>query len=1209
MIAAGVLVAAGITTVTALPANAAVSCQVDYVLRTQWNTGFTTDFTLHNNGDPLTSWTLTFTWPGNQQITQAPWNAGAWSQTGNAVSISNAAWNGTVATGGVVSGMGFNASYSGTNTNPTNFAINGTPCGGQQQTPQLVVTPTNVPVPEGGTATYAVHLTSAPAANVTVTSTAGTGDADITVSGGASLTFTPANFATNQNVTLAAAEDPDTSPGTRTITVASTGMTSVNVTATEQDNDTATQSLVVTPTALSVPENNTATFSVRLAVAPTANVTVTTTAATTGDTDLTVSAGATLTFTTANFATPQNVTLRDAEDADATNGTRNFTVASAGLTSVTVAATEADNDVTQQSLIVTPTAVTVPENNTATFSVRLAVAPTANVTVTTTAAATGDTDLTVSAGGSLTFTTANFATPQNVTLRDAEDADTANGTRNFTVASAGLTSVTVAATEMDNDVSTQAIVVAPTSVNVPEAGTATYSVRLAVQPAANVTVTSTAATTGDADLTVSAGASLTFTTANWNVTQNVTLAAAEDADTANGTRNITVASTGLTSVTVVATEADNDVSQYVNEFMIQYNKIKDPANGYFSPEGVPYHSVERLMVEAPDHGHETTSEAFSFYVWLEAMYGRVTGDWSRFNTAWTTLETFIIPSSQFQTTNYNATDPADYAPEFPEPSGYPAPLDPNIDTGNDPLFAELQSTYGNAAIYAMHWLLDVDNVYGYGQPSSSTAFCHDTAPAGNPSRVVFINTYQRGPQESVWETVAQPSCETFAFGQSGSGFLPIFIGGSAAQQWRFTDAPDADARAVEAAYWALTWATERGQQADVTTTVGKAAKMGDYLRYAFYDKYFKSLGCAAPTCATSSAKNGMTGLLSWYFAWGGASDGAWSWRIGASHNHGGYQNPLAAWALSTAGPTAIRPLSPTAGADWSLSLTRQLQFVTWLQSAEGAIAGGATNSWNGNYSARPTDLPQFLGMTYDFQPVYHDPPSNQWFGFQAWGMSRTAEYYRVTGDPLAKAILDKWVTWAMANTTLGANGAYQIPSTLSWTGAPSASFNGTGTPAANPNLHVTIVDFTNDIGPTAALARTLTSYAIRAGATSGLGLQAHDTAKGLLDRLLLRKEAVGISQPEQRTDYNRFDDVWTSSNQQGLFIPSGYNGRMANGDPIQPGSTFLSIRTFLTSEPGWASVQTYLSGGAAPTFTYHRFWAQTDTALALADFGFAFPNG
>jgi hypothetical protein len=37
---------------------------------------------------------------------------------------------------------------------------------------------------------------------------------------------------------------------------------------------------------------------------------------------------------------------------------------------------------------------------------------------------------------------------------------------------------------------------------------------------------------------------------------------------------------------------------------------------------VPYHSVETLIVEAPDHGHETTSEAFSYWLWLEASTAR-----------------------------------------------------------------------------------------------------------------------------------------------------------------------------------------------------------------------------------------------------------------------------------------------------------------------------------------------------------------------------------------------------------------------------------------------------------------------------------------------------------------------------------------------------------------------------------------------------------
>src|SRR5207248_7484276 len=67
-------------------------------------------------------------------------------------------------------------------------------------------------------------------------------------------------------------------------------------------------------------------------------------------------------------------------------------------------------------------------------------------------------------------------------------------------------------------------------------------------------------------------------------------------------------------------------------------------------------------------------------------------------------------------------------------------------------------------------------------------------------------------------------------------------------------------------------------------------------------------------------------------------------------------------------------------------------------------------------------------------PVYHNPPSNQWFGWQAWSMERVAEYYNVTGDANAKAILDKWVAWASSKTTINADGTYQIPNTLNWMG-------------------------------------------------------------------------------------------------------------------------------------------------------------------------------
>ena len=86
-----------------------------------------------------------------------------------------------------------------------------------------------------------------------------------------------------------------------------------------------------------------------------------------------------------------------------------------------------------------------------------------------------------------------------------------------------------------------------TRVSVTEGRHNTFTVKLAFQPAANVTV-SVARASGDTDLTVSGGASLTFTSANWNTAQTVTLAAAQDVDLANGSAVFDVTSTGLTTV-------------------------------------------------------------------------------------------------------------------------------------------------------------------------------------------------------------------------------------------------------------------------------------------------------------------------------------------------------------------------------------------------------------------------------------------------------------------------------------------------------------------------------------------------------------------------------------------------------------------------------------------------------------------------------------
>jgi hypothetical protein len=106
---------------------AGLSCHVAYSVTSQWNNGFGAALTIKNTGSAaIGGWNLTWTWPGNQQITQS-WNA-SYTQKGANASLTNASYNGTIAAGATVSGIGFNASYSGTNPAPPAFSVNGTLC-------------------------------------------------------------------------------------------------------------------------------------------------------------------------------------------------------------------------------------------------------------------------------------------------------------------------------------------------------------------------------------------------------------------------------------------------------------------------------------------------------------------------------------------------------------------------------------------------------------------------------------------------------------------------------------------------------------------------------------------------------------------------------------------------------------------------------------------------------------------------------------------------------------------------------------------------------------------------------------------------------------------------------------------------------------------------------------------------------------------------
>lgn len=608
---------------------------------------------------------------------------------------------------------------------------------------------------------------------------------------------------------------------------------------------------------------------------------------------------------------------------------------------------------------------------------------------------------------------------------------------------------------------------------------------------------------------------------------------------------------------------------YKGRFLELWGELHNMENGYFSPDGIPYHSVETLMVEAPDYGHVTTSEGMSYYLWLEAMYGKFTGDFSSFNEAWDIVETYMIPTEKDQPntsmSKYNASKPATYAPEWEDPSQYPAALDFNAAVGIDPIHNELVQTYGTNTLYGMHWLLDTDNWYGYGSRADKV-----TSPS-------YINSFQRGSQESTWETIPQPSWDDMTMGGK-NGYLDLFTGDSQyAAQFKYTNAPDADARAVQASYWAKQWADEYG--VDISTNVDRASKMGDYLRYAMFDKYFRKIG---------DSKQAGTGydaahyLMSWYYAWGGGISSNWAWKIGSSHNHAGYQNPMAAWILSE--DSDFIPASRNAATDWAKSLDRQLEFYQWLQSDEGAIAGGATNSYKGRYETIPAGTSTFYGMAYDENPVYLDPGSNTWFGFQAWSMQRVAEYYYKTQDVRAKNLMDKWVDWIKTEVKLFDDGTFAIPSNISWDGQPDTW---TGSYTGNPGLHVNVESYGTDLGVAASLANTLLYYA-KAAQDDEVRL----LAKELLDRMWnLYRDDLGLGVPESRNDYKRFFE-------QEVFVPAGWSGTMPNGDVIKAGIKFLDIRSKYLQDPDYQKLVAAYNAGKAPEFTYHRFWAQCDIAIA-----------
>jgi hypothetical protein len=113
----------GITPTPTPTSTSSSGITVTYQLSSQWPGGLSVNISITNNGTTaVNGWTLQFTFPGDQQITQL-WN-GSYTQSGKQVTITNLSYNGTIAPGQTIS-LGFNGTWTSNNTSPTTFTFNG----------------------------------------------------------------------------------------------------------------------------------------------------------------------------------------------------------------------------------------------------------------------------------------------------------------------------------------------------------------------------------------------------------------------------------------------------------------------------------------------------------------------------------------------------------------------------------------------------------------------------------------------------------------------------------------------------------------------------------------------------------------------------------------------------------------------------------------------------------------------------------------------------------------------------------------------------------------------------------------------------------------------------------------------------------------------------------------------------------------------------
>jgi FG-GAP-like repeat/RTX calcium-binding nonapeptide repeat (4 copies)/Calx-beta domain len=458
----------------------------------------------------------------------------------------------------------------------------------------------------GGKAEFTIKLNTVPTANVTIgLSSSNTAEGTVSTN---SLTFTPANYNQPQTVTVTAVDDlvVDGDIDYKIVTAAAVStdanynkLNPNDVTVTNSDNESPGITVNPTEGLTTAEDGSTAKFAVFLNTKPTANVTI-------GLKSNNVAEGTvatnSLTFTPANWNTPQQVTVTGVDDLLGDGDVKYKIVTDAAVSTdpnynkrnvADVSIINEDNETADVSVSLTETKATEGGAN-GSYNIKLTSQPIAPVTIDL---ITGNQ---IQVIAPLTFTANNWNVAQTVTVKAVDDTiaegtHSVNLTHSVSSTDSNYNEIVVPGVIVaigDNDtaansnsgsgantggdliptIASPGIIINPTSglVTTETGGTDKFTIKLNTQPTADVKIDLSSNNVAEG---VISPKTITFNSANWNQTQTVTITGVNDS-VSDGNKNYSIVTqpavstdrnySGLNAADISVANRDNEPSTTTN---------------------------------------------------------------------------------------------------------------------------------------------------------------------------------------------------------------------------------------------------------------------------------------------------------------------------------------------------------------------------------------------------------------------------------------------------------------------------------------------------------------------------------------------------------------------------------------------------------------------------------------------------------------------